>query len=236
MPRHSTQTLAEPHYHGHYELGILAQDVRRYRMAIARYRREIALTNFYKAHYNLGTILQERKRYAEALKEYKEAVRKCPRFVAAHNNMGIIYTGLKQYHRAIQAFSRAILIDKTNALFFFNLGFTYATAGQYPKAVTTLRKALALEPRHSGAMGLLGGVLIEEGILLAEGISLLRRARKAAPGDPQDLACLAVGYLKQGRFARASRLARRAKALAPNDQFVLEQVRRVSRAMPCGSG
>jgi len=120
MPRHSTQTLAEPHYHGHYELGILAQDVRRYRMAIARYRREIALTNFYKAHYNLGTILQERKRYAEALKEYKEAVRKCPRFVAAHNNMGIIYTGLKQYHRAIQAFSRAILIDKTNALFFFN--------------------------------------------------------------------------------------------------------------------
>jgi Flp pilus assembly protein TadD len=75
----------------------------------------------------------------------------------------------------------------------------------------------------------LGYLLLEEKETLSEGIRLLRKAQRTNPSDPQALASLAAGYLHLGRPEEAAKLVRKAKRLAPQDAFVLEQVRRIQK-------
>jgi len=140
----------------------------------------------------------------------------------------VIFTSSrKKYTNAIRAYSRAIKIRKTDVTPIYNLGRAYASVGQYRKAITAFRKVLTLVPRHLDTKKNLGFLLIDRGISVAEGISVLRKARRVAPKDAQILSSLAIGYLKQGKVAQGKKLAQRAKKLAPKDRFVLEQIRRV---------
>jgi tetratricopeptide (TPR) repeat protein len=219
----------ETDLHTHYELGVLAQEFGRNRKAIAEYKKEIARTDYYKAHYNLGTVLEQQRRYAEAIKEFKKVIQRCPSFYLAYNYIGLIYAELKQYANAIKAYSRAIQLNKRDPIPICNLGLAYDKSGQYRKASAAFRKALTLAPRHLDALKNLGDLLICEGISVTEGLNLLQKAKRITPDDPEVLACLAVGYLKQGRQSQATKSARRAQELAHNNSFVLERVRMVKR-------
>lgn len=215
--------------HAHYELGVLAQEFGRCRKASAEYKKEIARTDYYKAHYNLGTVLEQQRRYAEAIKEFKKVIQRRPAFYLAYNYLGLIYVELKQYADAIKAYSRAIQLNKRDPIPICNLGLAYDKSGQYRKAIAAFRKALTLAPRHLDALKDLGDLLICEGISVMEGLKLLQKAKRIAPDDPEVLACLAVGYLKQGRQAQATKFALRAQELAHNNRFALERVRMVER-------
>jgi len=217
-------------HHGHYDLGTVAQGVGRYRRAIAEYRKEIRLTNYYKAHYNLGTILSQKERYAEAIEAYKAALRQRPNLGDAYNNLGIIYTRRRQYRKAIEALSRAVRADPRDPVYHFNLGFACVSAHEDGKAIAAFRRTLRLAPLHLDAMKNLGFLLIEEGTAPAKGVHVLQKALRISPRDPEILADLATGYLKQRRLASAEKLARLARRLAPRNQYVLRVFRRVRRA------
>ncbi len=217
-------------YHGHFDLGALAHELGRLRRAIAEYRKEISLTNYYKAHYNLGVIYDARRRDREAITEYRAVIRLHPTLAEAHNNLGCVYSRLRRYEDARRAFDRAVRLDRRDPRYSITLGLALVKGGHPREAARHFRRGLRLDPKNVDAMANLGFVLVDDAEAFREGIRVLEAARRLAPSDPEILASLAVGYLKAGQVARANRLARRAKVLAPSRRSVAAQVGRVAPA------
>jgi len=129
-------------YHGHFDIGALAHELGRLRRAIAEYRKEISLTNYYKAHYNLGVIYDARRRDREAIREYRAAIRLHPTLAEAHNNLGCVYSRLRQYENARRAFERAVRLDRRDSANSINLRLALAK-GRHPLAVDHLKAGQA---------------------------------------------------------------------------------------------
>lgn len=216
--------------HGHYDVGTVAQGVGRVRRAIAEYKREIRLSNYYKAHYNLGVIYEERGRHQAAMDEYKAAIRLHPTLADAHNNLGRIYSRRGQYDKAIKEYLRAARLDRREPLYPINLGIALVKSGERRRAIRHFRRALRLDPKNVDAMVNLGFVLIDRPGSISEGIEVLKKALRVLPRGPFVLAGLAIGYLRLGKVALAKRLARRAVRLAPKDAFVTKHTRRIIAA------
>jgi Flp pilus assembly protein TadD len=145
----------------------------------------------------------------------------------AHTNLGVAYSELGQHKRAIREFEKAIRLDHKDPVPVANIGHTRARLGQYSEAIRLLRKALRMDAGRRYTLHILGAVLIEQEVAVAEGIRMLQKAKRKEPKNAQVLADLALGYWKAGRKKQAQRWAREAKKLAPHDRLVRDQTQQV---------
>jgi len=215
--------------HHHYDLGCLAQEIGLYRRAIAEYKKEIRLTDYYKAHHNLGTIWLERRRYADAIRAFLAAIRRCRDLAEAYDNLGVVYSRLGQYRKAVRSYSTASRLNPKDPRPVANLGCTLIRMGQHRQAIAALRRALRLDPKDVEVLHTLGFLLIDEELEISRGVKLLEIARRRAPRSAQLLADLAAGYLKLRRVARARSVLRLARRLRPTNKQTRAQIRRLQR-------
>ena len=87
----------------------------------------------------------------------------------------------------------------------------------YDQAKMEYRKALALDPQSASIKNDYGYMLADRGEQLDEAVSMLKSAVEFDPQNGAYLDSLAWGYFKQGQYALAEDLERKAVARMPND-------------------
>ena len=98
----------------------------------------------------------------------------------------------RNWPAAIQVYEnlRARLGDRDAALL-NNLAWAYAQQGEYERAIPLARQAWSLDKSNPATADTLGWLLVRSGKSKAEGLFLLERAARAAPGDADIRAHLA---------------------------------------------
>ena len=171
------------------------------------------------AQYNLGLALLQKGRLDEAIAHYQAALAVAPKNAQAHNDLAVALLQKGQPDEAIAQFQKAIELDPKNAQAVCNLGNAFHLQGRIPEALAQWRLGLQLEPNQAVVLNQAAWVLatsaeasIREG---AEALKLALRAVELTRGrEPAMLDTLAAAYAETGRFADATQTARRALALA----------------------
>ena len=180
---------------------------------------------------NFAMALLTRGRIDEAIAQYRRAVEIRPDFADDHYNLGTVLGQAGKYDEAIVQLQQAVKIQPGDMRFHNNLGMALAARGRFDEAVAQYWKALEIKPDHVESLNNLAWLRatcpqasLRNG---AEAIAHAQHANQLCGGQrPDVLNTLAAAYAEAGRFPEALATARKAVALA---------VQQNKRALPAAS-
>ena len=111
-----------------------------------------------------------------------------------------------------------------NATAWFRLGSDLDERRQHAAGDAALREAIRLDPRHAGALNVLGYSMVERGASLEEARAFLERAVALDPWNASFLDSLGWADFKLGRYEGAREALERAARQVPFDPTVLEHL------------
>jgi tetratricopeptide (TPR) repeat protein len=205
---------------GFNDLGVLLMQTGRVEEAVAQFQKATALTaDFTAARSNLGGALAKLGRLDEALRELRKALELDGRYAPAHYNLGLVLSRREDVEGAIREWRSALELDPKYAEAHHSLGDALYAQGRTAEALTHWSDAIQLQPSDFAALGRVAWVLatspdatIRNG---GEALALAVRAVEISGGkDARLLDTLAAAYAEKGQFANAVATARRAQALA----------------------
>ena len=172
-----------------------------------------------KVHYCLGVALGQKGKPDEAITHFQKAVEVNPEFADAQDSLGVALGQKGRLDEAITHFQRAQELNPRNARADFNLAYALYSQGRISEALAYWRRGLRTEPDTLPVLNQVAWLLAtcpkasdRNG---AEAVELAGRAVQLSNGrDPAVLYTLAAAYAEVGRFPEAAQTARRAVALA----------------------
>jgi tetratricopeptide (TPR) repeat protein len=179
------------------------------------------------AHNNLGAVLNRLGRNDEARLHFATAVQLNPQNAEAVHNLGGAFENEGALQEAIECYGKAVRLRPGAIVFRCNLAYALHEAGRSEEAAAAYRDALLLAPDWTQMVTRQAWQLAtaEDPRLrnAAEAVRLARQACQATEErQPELLDTLAAAYAEAGRFAEAIQTARKALALAAeNDQRTL---------------
>ncbi len=130
----------------HY-LGLIAYQRQQYSLAIATFKRAVALNDRVGAYQtNLGNAYKKNGQQAEAIEAYGRAVQLDPNLAAGHFNLGSLLIDVKQEQAALQCLQKAVELASGNPIFWQGYGNGLYQAEDIDKAHDCFEKALSLNP------------------------------------------------------------------------------------------
>jgi len=170
-------------------------------------------------HNNLGRALADRGKLDAAIEHWRRALAINPRYAEAYNDLGTGLFRKGKLDEAIAEWQKAIEINPQFAPARYNLGRGLAQKGRWSEALAQWRQGLRLEPNDLPVLKQTAWVLatcpeasVRNG---AEAVVLAERALQLSGGrEPAILDTLAVAFAEASRFPEAVQTARRALALA----------------------
>ena len=117
------------------------------------------------------------------------------------------YRGLRDYPGALQAFDEARKRLPNSALVLGAFGLVQRRMGRWDEGLSNMQQAAQLDPRNLSLLGVLGEEFLMPMRRFAEARAVTDRALLIAPGDASFIALKAEGYLAEGRFDEAAKLA-----------------------------
>jgi len=171
------------------------------------------------ARNNLGAALLQKGMLDEAMAQFRKVLEVNPESAGVHFNLGRALARKGRLDEAIEHLQKAAGADPGFAAAQYVLGDTFYMRGNVPEALAHWRKGLQLEPDDLPVLNQTAWVLatcsqasVRNG---AEAVGLAERALKLSGGrEPAVLDTLAAAYAEVGRFPEAVETARRAQALA----------------------
>ena len=133
----------------HLRLGNLESDGKRYKEAIAEYKKAIAIKpNDALAYYEMGVAYHNLEQYKEAIAAWKKCIAIDPTSLlqdAVSGNIKHCEDKLK-----IAEYKKAIAIKPNDALAYYEMGSTYhLDLEQYKDAIVAFKKATAIKPDYA---------------------------------------------------------------------------------------
>jgi tetratricopeptide (TPR) repeat protein len=188
----------------------------------------------------LGAIRLRQNRLREGAELLQEAIRLDPRLLGAHLNLAQVYTLRGEDALAVPVFRRILELDPRNtearmALAALKrspeglliLATDFLKTGDRSSAKALLEDARRLSDVPAAWSVRLAELLVREG-LVAEGIDVLERARKADPSSYEPVFALGGAYLVKGDPARALAAYDLALGLRPASVTALRQAAAVA--------
>ena len=205
---------------GFNDLGVLLMQTGRVGEAVAQFEKAAELkADFAAARSNLGGALARLGRLDEALRELRQALELDARYAPAHYNLGLLLSRREDAEGAIREWRSALELDPKYAEAHDSLGDALFAQGRTAEALAHWRDAIQLQPSDLAALGRAAWVLatspdatIRNG---GEALGFAVRAVEISGGkDARMLDTLAAAYAEKGQFGNAVATARRAQALA----------------------
>jgi tetratricopeptide (TPR) repeat protein len=218
---------------GHCSLGHALAQQGRPDEAIAEYRRALEDDpRSAEAHHSLGIAFARKGNLDEAITHWRLALELEPKLAQVHYNLAGALVQQGKREEAIRHYQEALQARPDYAQARFRLGDTYFLEGRIAAAVAEWREGLRLQPnetpvldRAARALATSPDASVRNG---AEAVELAERAMRLSGGrEPGILDTLAAAYAEAGRFPEAVRTARRALALATqqNKQALTEALK-----------
>jgi len=182
------------------------------------------------AHVNLAAALGQKGNVREAIPHFRKAVALKPDSAELHNTLGFALLFQQNADEAILHLKKAVELSPNMVNAHENLGMAlFFTKGKTAEALLHWRRVLRLEPNHLPVLNQTAWVLatcpdrsVRNG---TEAVMLAERAVQLSGGqEPAILDSLAAAYAEVGRFPVAVETARRALALArqQNNQQLID--------------
>ena len=175
---------------------------------------------------NLGMIYSSRKQFRKALEVYQRLSRDSLEDVQIHLNMASAYTGLQNSSAALEHLDRAIALDPGLGEAYAKKGYLLAQMGSYPAAAEALELALRQDPRNPRHLLQLGLVRCSMEQWEA-GLASLQAATELDSTYYQAFMSLGEAWKRLGELDQAEAAFRRAAALNPKLEGLLQEVRRL---------
>ncbi len=135
----------------YHHLGFLLMEDKRYRDAIAMYRRALELDSTRdNTHFNIGASYEYMKEYPAALKEYRLELTVDPGDSDVPYRVGRVLVKMKRYKEAVDELTRALREDKRAAVFYYR-GLALEGLSNISEARRDFREALFLDPDYTRA-------------------------------------------------------------------------------------
>jgi len=151
--------------------------------AIEAYSGAIALrADSMLAHLRLGETYQRRGNLDEAARELRIASGLDPAATRPLEELGDVSYQQQQYARAVEAYVHATHVDERSARVSYKLALAQYRAGTLDAALQTARQSLALDPRSSDALYLLG-LCLRDKRQTADALRAFEQAAAIAPGS-----------------------------------------------------
>ncbi len=205
----------------HGNLGVALAQTGRLDEAIPHFQKFLeANPDSAEAHNNLGRALAEKGRLSEAITHFRKAIQIKPDYLEVHLSLGVVLAWQEKPDEALAHFAKVLEINPNIAEAHYYLGDAlYHSRGKAAEALAHWRQAIRIEPNHVPALNQTARALatspeasVRNG---AEAVGLAERAVRLSGGrDPETLDTLAAAYAEAGRFSEAVETARRALALA----------------------
>jgi len=209
--------------HACNNLGNALLDLGRNGEAEAAYREAVMLRpNDAGAHYNLGNALFIEGRNDEAIQEYREALRIYPAHRKAYQTLGdaLIKSGIPT--EALSQYRQALRINPADAELWHKLGKLLYQQGSRAEGIRNLMESLRLQVNANVRNDLAWMLSTAPEEDLRDGKKALEMALQAYKGaggnDPVILDTLAAAYAETGDYSKALETARKALALAEQEE------------------
>jgi tetratricopeptide (TPR) repeat protein len=210
-----------PNYdEAHTNLGNALARKGRFDQAIPHWQKVLELNPQHaEAHNNLGVALVRDGSFDQAIVHFQKALSVDPGYVEAHYNLGRALAGKGKFDEAVMHWQRALDLNPDYVDARYYLGVAHYERGEAAEALADWRLALRAEPKHVVILNQTAWVLAtcpqasaRNG---AEAVDLAERAAELSGGrDAGMLDTLGAAYAEAGRFPEAVKTARRALALA----------------------
>ncbi len=217
--------LAPEHGLAVVTLGDIYERVKQYERALDAYDLIVDTSPLYgSAEVQTGMILEGMGRSEEAMRHLEALVARQPRDIDALSALGNVQRARKLYKESAETYSRVIAqVPEPKrgdwTLFYFR-GIAYERSKQWPKAEADFKQALELFPDQPLVLNYLGYSWVDQGINLADGEKLLRRAVDLRPEDGYIIDSLGWVHYRLGRYEEAVRELERAVDLRPGDPVI----------------
>jgi len=209
---------------GFNDLGALLLRTGRVAEGVAQFERAVELQpDFAVARANLGGALVKLGRLDAALVQLRQTLQSDAANVPAHFHLGLVLSQRGDTQGAIAEWRRALDLDPKYVEAHDSLGDAFYVQGRTVEALAHWRDAIRLQPNDGPALRRAAWVLATSpDAAIRNGEEALRfavRALELAGGkDAPALDTLAAAYAEKGQFADAALTARRALALAAQEQ------------------
>ena len=141
-----------PNYEVHSRLGVVLNELGRFKEAETHLRRAIALNpQARSAHLNLGVVLYKQGRYEEALAPARAAAEQRPDHFQAHANLGSVLIELGRFEEAEQPLHRALAINPRHVETLYSFATLRLEQQRYDEMLQLLQRLIALEPNDAEA-------------------------------------------------------------------------------------
>lgn len=182
---------------------------------------------------NLGLAYLGRGRPDLALRHFEQALKLNPAYAPALNNKGATLLALEDWDAAIVAFLTITddLLYSTPHYPLANLGWAYYNKRDYAQAERYYREALNIEPEFLMALQGLARTHLLRGNT-AEAITLLERARRSFPRQPEVHLDLGRAYIRQHQYSEAAQSFEQVLMLVPEDSELARVAREQLRGLP----
>jgi capsular polysaccharide biosynthesis protein/tetratricopeptide (TPR) repeat protein len=128
-------------------LGVIANQVRKYGLAVELIERAIAARPGVAVfHNNLGHTLCAQRKFHEAKLQFERAVVLDPNYADAHNNLGSVHQDLGDPALALASCEQAVRLDPRHADARLNAGVALCDLGRWDEAVKYIEAALRMRP------------------------------------------------------------------------------------------
>ncbi|MBF0446208.1 MAG: tetratricopeptide repeat protein [Magnetococcales bacterium] len=197
-------------------LGVIAQKINRYDLAVLQFERAIKIdSGIALLYFNLGISHCALGNNSEGIINLKKAIAINPEYAEAYSSLGNALTATGKLKQAVDVLQKAVAIKADFAEAHSNLGNALKAQGSLSQAVTCYQKAIAIAPQYAEAYNNLGAVFNELGEF-EQAISNYKQAIVLLPNFAQAYSNIGNVLKEQGKFAEAVVNFQKAISLSPD--------------------
>jgi len=169
------------------------------------------------AHTNLGALYSRMQEFDKAESAYKKAIEIDPAYAPAYINLADLYRSQSDDKKSMSYLNEIINRQPESGLAHHSLGLLYIRKQNLELALQSLRKSIELEPANTRFNYIYAVALDAQG-KTNESITILERAHKQRPVDPDVLYALVNYHQKTGQSVKAKHYAKLLTEVSPWDQ------------------
>jgi serine/threonine protein kinase/tetratricopeptide (TPR) repeat protein len=183
---------------------------------------------FWLNHNSLGSAYAQLGENEKALAEFKRVTEIEPENSAGFENIGATLLREGKYSESIPVFQKALSLQADYSIY-SNLGVAYFYLQRYPESVKMFEKAVEMNPNEQVAVGNLAdayrwsGQKDKSNATYDQAIGLAYKDLQVNPRNASTLGYIASYYSKKGESAKAVDFIRRARAIDPQDVYLIYQ-------------